>query len=370
MWVTACQFSDRRAPRALSGSVTTTSGNPSGAGGSFGDPELCVEDGLCGNEIHELTFDVPNVYFILDRSGSMATPVEDGGGSRYSVVRDAMLSLVKSLGPLINVGAALFPEGNIEADACTDGGEVFKMTHGDPITGSEGSTTKALRKATDVTPKGGTPISATLDTLEPTLANIKGRTIVLLLTDGGPNCNDDATCGIDECMAAIEGFCEPNENCCEKGSAKYGPGFCVDRTATVQAVAALHDAKVDVYVIGIAGSEYYGSVLDEMAEAGGVPQSGDTKYHKVDDFGGLGQVFGAIAAEAISCEFVLKDPPPTDDQTNVYLDCDVLPSDPVLGWSWKDDKTVQLNGEACIKLKQGKVSQVQIVTGCPTERPK
>jgi hypothetical protein len=369
--VAACDGSGRRAPGRLTGVGVSTGGAQSGSG-SFGDPEPddCVEEGLCGNEVHMLSFDVPNVYFILDRSGSMAEPVEEGGDSRYKLVRGAMLGMVQSLGSLINVGAALFPNGKSDTDACKAGAQVFAVKPGDPITGSEGATTSALRQATNVTPKGGTPVSATLEALETKLSILEGRTIALLLTDGGPNCNAEAACGIDECMPAMEGFCALNDNCCEEGAMEFGPTFCVDRSATVKAVEALHSAGIDVYVIGIPGSEYYGSVLDEMALAGGVPQSGETKYHRVDDIDALEQLFAGIAADAISCEFVLQDPPPTEDETNVYLDCDVLPLDPANGWTWKDEQTVVLNGSACVDLKTGKVSQVQIVTGCPTETPK
>ena len=151
-----------------------------------------------------------------------------------------------------------------------------------------------------------------------------------------------------------------------------GPYNCVDRADTVAAVAALAALGVDVYVIGIPGSEYYGDLLDEMAEAGGTAQSsGPTKYHRVEDLASIGQVFQDIAAAEISCEIPLGDPPDQPGFTNVYFDCDAVEYDTVGGWSWGDDtfSTIVLNGLACADLKSGGVGEVHVVTGCPTDVP-
>lgn len=58
--------------------------------------------------------------------------------------------------------------------------------------------------------------------------------------------------------------------------------------------------------------------------------------------------------------------PPDKSLVNVYLDTTLVQLDPVDGWSWVDDTTVELAGEACEKLKSGDVLQVQVVAGCPT----
>ena len=190
----------------------------------------------------------------------------------------------------------------------------------------------------------------------------------MLLTDGGPNCNDAANCGASQCMPNIEGTCLPTENCCAADHPEYGPLLCLDSDPTLAAVQALHDAGIEVYVIGIPGSELYGALLDEMAEAGGTAQmNAPTKYHQVDDLDQLGDVLGAIAADAITCEFLLNDPPEDKGFTNVYLDCELLPFDPIHGWGWIEDHTVWLHGDACEMLKNGEVAEVQVVTGCPTE---
>jgi hypothetical protein len=338
------------------------------AGLSDGPPPLDAA-GYCGNELHQTGYEPPNIYFVLDRSGSMATAVPPDAETRYSVVRSALLDLTRTLGPLINVGAALFPWGNIDQNPCSAGGQTFATKRGDPVTGQEGPTTQALRFATKVTPNGGTPIAATLEEIAPILLALPGRTVVLLATDGAPNCNADAVCGPEDCTPNIDGLCPAEEgNCCVAGG-WAGPESCVDRQPTLSAVAALNAAGIDVYVIGIPGSTTYAGVLDQMADAGGTAQSGPPGYYRVDDLALVGQVFAEIAAQAIPCQFDLADPPDEQGMTNVYLDGVLVPYDPIDGWLWLDSDTVVLHGEACQRLKSGKATTVQVVTGCPTEYP-
>jgi hypothetical protein len=210
-----------------------------------------------------------------------------------------------------------------------------------------------------------------LGALLPTLSALGGRTVVLLLTDGGPNCNAAASCEASECMPNIEGDCLPSENCCAVGHPLGGPELCVDRSASVAAVEAIADAGVPVYVIGIPGSATYSAVLDEMAEAGGTARAGaQAKYHRVDDLAVIEQVFRDIATENVTCELQLQDPPEQQGYTNVYLDCQLVALDESNGWTWEGEDKVVLHGEACAALKAGNVYQVKVVSGCPTEDPR
>ncbi|WP_437568771.1 vWA domain-containing protein [Sorangium sp. So ce542] len=337
-----------------------------GPGGSSGPPPVDA-GGLCGNQVHEVTIaEAPNLYFVLDASGSMLSPASSRA-TRYDRVREAAVDLVRNLGPLINVGAAVFPLDATSDAPCKPGGEVFPVTPGDPFAASQegATTTSRLRSATRVEPLGGTPTAATLAALTPSLVELPGKTIVVLATDGGPNCNSAATCGAEECIANIEQQC-PQENCCTP-SGLSGPGGCLDRGDTVAAIERLAASGIEVYVVGIPGSEFYGDVLDQMALAGGTAQFVSPFYFKVDDLDTLGNVLSKIASIVVSCEFDLVDPPPEDGQTNVYLDEELVPYDPEDGWRWKSPAVVELLGDACQKLKSGRVGQVQIVSGCPTE---
>lgn len=338
-------------------------------GSSDGGPPGADAAGLCGNDILPALIDAPNIYFVLDTSGSMATPVKSS--TRYNLVRNAAVDLVRNLGPLINVGAALFPHKATQVKPCNPGAQVFKVSQGDAYTGVDGPTTLGFRAATLVTPLGGTPTAASIAALKPTLVALPGKTIVLLATDGGPNCNMEATCTAAECIGNIEGLegCDPNANCCAP-DAPAGPGNCIDHKAVTTAIAELAAAGIPVYVVGIPGSDVYGDVLDAMAEAGGTAQAGSPKYYRVSDLANLSDVLGSIASVVISCEISLGATPPDKGLTNVYLDSQVLPLDPVNGWFWVSDTLVELRGEACDRLKSGKVKQVQVVSGCPTETAK
>lgn len=365
----ACSLPERPAAPPLGGGRSAGGDDDLIEPGSPDGPPSLDAGGLCGNQIHKLTFDAPNIYFVLDTSGSMADVV--GNSSRYQLVRKAVLALVQKLGPLIHVGAALFPfpPDATDANACHPGRQVLAMRPGDPAGSKLGPTGVALAKATGVVPFGGTPTAATLEALFPTVTALGKKTIVVLATDGGPNCDPDATCSLDACMPNIEGQCDASINCCAPGGAA-GPSMCVDREGAVASVAAIAGAGVPVYVVGIPGSEVYAGVLDDMALAGGAPQLAPPFYYKVTAFENLSAVLGAIAAGQISCSFDLVDPPLAPGFTNVYFDQTVVPYDEGDGWRWGAPSVIELVGDACQKLKRGEVAEVQIVSGCPTEAPR
>jgi hypothetical protein len=369
--IASCQQDGRELAPPLWGGTGGTGGSGSGsgtgggdlafdAGGPTGPPDLDA-GGLCGNVIHENITDPPNVYFVLDASGSMATPV--AGGTRYQVVQAAVAKLVHDVSHLIRAGAAVFPLGATITDACHVGGEVFPPALDNPL-GFDAATKNIM-------PSGGTPTAATLVALEPTLLALGGKTVVVLATDGGPNCNPKAACTASECMVNIEQCpqagtcCDPGQNCCAPG-AVGGPGDCIDHQAVVQAVADLAGAGVNVYVVGIPGSGAYSNVLADMAFAGKTAQLVAPFYYDVKNLGTLGAVLSTIAGGLLSCDFPLADPPMDPSQTNVYLDQKLLLADPVNGWSWSSPGVVTLHGSACAALKSGAVGQVQIVSGCPT----
>lgn len=366
MGFVGCDTSDVP-PRSVSGLPTTDAGDGFEAGGGGGPPAPDAS-GYCGNEVHQLIIDAPNLYFVLDASGSMNESAP-GGGNRYDAVRVAVVDLVRNLGPLAKVGAAVLPKKNAGVDQCAAGAEVFPVTQGDPVTGEDGPTTTLLRLSTIATPAGGTPISATLSALTPTLLGLSGETYVVIATDGGPNCNETASCDASACQLNIEGQCSPAVNCCAPGQVG-GPTFCVDEPATIAAIDTLVAAGLHVVTLGIPGSETYAAVLDAMAVAGGLPRPESPKYYRVDQLEEVGTVLAEIAKVAVTCEFTLVDPPDKQGMTNVYLDENVLTYNVPDGWIWKPPATVQLLGEACDRVQAGKVASVQIVSGCPTEVPK
>jgi hypothetical protein len=122
-------------------------------------------------------------------------------------------------------------------------------------------------------------------------------------------------------------------------------------------------------VVGIPGSNLYTSVLNDMAVAGGAAQQGSPSYYRVDDLTTLTQTFQNIASAFISCDYVLQNAPADMDHTNVYFDGNVVLEDPIDGWVWKGPAEIELVGAACAALKSGKVKEVRILSGCPTQKP-
>ncbi len=327
-------------------------------------------EGFCGTDVVPIVFDSPNVYFVFDRSGSMTDPAGSGNESRFSALRNASIEVVDDLGQLINVGLALFPA--YSQDGCAAGAEVMSVTPGDKP--GQTATLDTFSQALTLQPQGGTPIAATLRNLLPTLSTLPGRTIVLLVTDGGPNCNANAVCSIGDCQANIDGVCpDPLTNCCDASDLNFGPRLCVDEPDTLAALQDITAAGVETYVIGIAGSDQYEDVLDAMAVAGGTAQvNAPTQYHRVDDVQTIGAVLRGIASDAVSCTVPLQDPVTDSTMANVYFDCDVVPFSDINGWTWEGDlfDTITFHGTFCQALKNGDVGEVQVLIGCPTEVPK
>jgi hypothetical protein len=364
-------------------------------------PRVCVDDaappaqnaqGLCGNTLLAATTDHPNLYFVIDRSGSMQDFVD--GEQKYAAVVRAVISLVRSLGPQANVGAAVFPGRAVsETNPCARGEEVFMTQPGDALpSGScgDGLVTRAFTVA--VSPAGGafgsTPTASTLTNLLPTLDRLSGRTFVILATDGGPNCNASATCAADKCIPNIEGQCQPGLNCCTQET--FGPQACLDEDPTRDAVGALFSHHIPTYVIGIPGSGPYSALLEQLALAGGTARPMHPAYYDVLHLAELDEVLASIGAKVVlPCHLRLEAPPPNRALVNVYIDRELLTYGSEDGWIWSDfgdagadeeseaeplpaeagaSSQVELDlvGAACDKLASGKVSQVQIIFGCPT----
>jgi hypothetical protein len=334
--------------------------------------------GFCGNFFFKASPEPPNLYLLLDRSGSMANPSGQSNLTRYEVVQVAVVNLARKLGDRANYGVAVFPGDPVE-QGCETGIEVFKTQSGDPQgTAGNGPVTTAIATATNVTPVGGTPTAVSLVSLLPTLASLSGKTALVLATDGGPNCNGSGTCNADNCTYNIEGgsvggkLCTSSYNCCDE-SVPNGPGpyMCLDSVATIQAVQQLRDAGIRTFIVGIPGSTYYATLLDQLATIGGSARPTEPFYYRVDDMSALSNTLLQIGAKVlISCKFTLDQVPPDSAFVNVYFDQDVVAYDEQNGWSWTGATTLELHGEACQKLESGVVGQVQVVAGCPTEQPR
>jgi hypothetical protein len=309
---------------------------------------------------------VPNLYFVLDISGSMLAD------NKWTNVRSAAASLIDQLGNQARFGATVFPSPG--GGQCAAGVEVMPLRLGD----AQGATANAFLAATNVTPNGGTPTAATFRSLVSSPSKFSGITVAILATDGGPNCNGEIPmCSIDQCTSNIDGVMRciamAPANCCDPArSAQPGLG-CLDSDATAQAVSDLHAIGVPTYVMGIPGSSPYGPVLDRLAIAGGTARPGQPRYYAVNtaDETALASAFRAIAAQAMkSCLLVLSRPIGDPNRVNVYVDGAVAPSGGPNGWSL-NGQAIALLGSTCASIESAfadSIPQVRVVEGCPTVR--
>jgi len=352
----------------LLGDTTVHDASPDVTFAEAGVPTCNAGPGLGVCACTELSFlsDVPNLYFVLDRSGSMADD------NKWTTVRIVVSHVMTSLGPRANFGLTMFPQPST-TEACLPGTQSLSVRAGDAPAGTLGPTTKALLQITSGAPSGGTPTAETLRDVLPTLTGLSGRTFVILATDGGPNCDANAGCNADQCIDNIEAYpgCPTNgpPNCCDPNM--YGPLDCLDAQPTIDAVSAIASAGIPVYVIGVPGSGPYASLLDQVATAGGTARASEPLYYSVDttDETAFESALSQIAAKiTATCTLTLSEPPPDPTHVNVYFDNQPVPDDPVNGWTLSGS-TITLVGSSCAQVMSGTVLNVRVVAGCPTVGP-
>jgi hypothetical protein len=332
------------------------------SGGSPDGGLLGVDGGPCVGRSVPIDSNAPNLYLVLDRSGSMAQD------QKWPNVRSAIASLITQLGARARFGAALFPA--IGGDVCTTGAEVMPLTQGD----AQGATAQTFLAATSMAPSGGTPTAQTLQLLAAPLGALAGQgavTYAILATDGGPNCNTSRSCSVDQCTSNLENVmgCPTGglPNCCDTSGGGDGRA-CLDGYDTLASIKALRAAGVPTYVMGIPGSAPYTTLLDAMAVAAGTARATTPYYYRVDtsDTSALGAALSEIAAKALaSCVLRLTGPAPDPGSFNVYLGGQLVPRDGPDGWTLSGS-TLTLRGKSCDALAMPQMPPVQATAGCPT----
>ena len=369
-----CQGSSR--PPPLKDDEFASKGSPSplaDGGGQVLDPgaptvptcNLGPNGGVCACVDQELAADPPNLYFVLDRSGSMNTD------DKWNSVVSALGQIVLKLGARAKVGVAVFPDPNATTD-CAVGREVFPPTRGDSVGGVYGVQSLALIGGlANLGAAGGTPTAATLNALAPRIESLAGKTYVILATDGGPNCNSNATCDASDCQLNIEstGGCQPaGPNCCTNPPTVGDSDDCLDSQPTIDAVTAIAAANTPVFVVGIPGSEPYADLLDSLALAGDTQRGSEPQYYDIgsaDQAAFQSALFKVAAAITASCTLVLDQAPPDPELVNVFLDETPLPQAGPDGWTLSG-QTVTLMGASCSEVLGGQILDVRVVAGCKT----
>ncbi|MCA9666677.1 MAG: VWA domain-containing protein [Myxococcales bacterium] len=274
----------------------------------------------------------PNVMLLVDRSGSMAEPSDCGEATCPSKWTELLglgpyLSEAKSLARL---GLAMFPSPE-------DHGCSVRSAVRVPLSDALDVDAQILAAAKAVKPGGSTPVADALDAVGRNggLDDPDRKNILLVLTDGKPNC-----------------ACSGNDPVCERGTA-------------VAAVQRLRAAGVDVDIIGFGSSARDAhDTLTAMARA-----AGDEAYYQADTLEDLIGTLYKVGIENAPCRFHL-DGSPEPEALIVWKDGVAVPacssSDCAKGYTYDPDSgIVELRGESCAALRDGKAHDVWFDTKTP-----
>ena len=370
---------------AFTGGTGGTSGtgtnDSAGAGDGSGVAE-CSFSGLnCGGSSLEADLRVVNMLLVIDKSGSMTDSL--GSEDKWTAMKSALAASLARVGDEMNFGLELFPyslsltipEGDCGLDCFDlpdgDAAILVPLRPGINVTGEISAELEATK------PGGGTPTAKALRSARDYFtkgagASLPGNNYVLLATDGGPNGNSAITCEAATCTTNLDGTPCGGGNCCRGADDQ-----CLDDASVIDALEALHDAGIPTFVVGLPGTDQYAAYLDEFADAGGVPNSGATKYYAVAEsqgVQGLTDVFNTITTQLVrSCEIPLSEPPTKASLVNVAIDCDVVAptSSDGSGWHLDDQNApteVILEGPVCDHLQTDGARRVDVIFGCPTVR--
>ncbi|MGD8858595.1 MAG: VWA domain-containing protein [Myxococcales bacterium] len=381
---------------AMPGDATTPADAGGPGGGDEDEPRVrfgaqapnvdAIFETGCATESMQSQLLPSNLLFVLDRSASMACnpppttesaecesdPVRADPAlpSKWEIVRGAVLDAIRSLPSSTNVGISYFSNDN----ACG-----VQSNPSVPLSALNGAQLATIDASlSNIEPEGATPlVGATVLAYkylhEQALAQeIRGKKYVVLLTDG-----------------------EQSEPCYDADRCD-GASSCTDLLVNEEvAKAAGPGVHIATFVIGAPGSEPSRSVLSQIALVGGTAPSdceasaGNCHFDMttVPAFDeALEETLQQIAGRtALTCEL----PAPTAEDGRVdpsrvnvvysptFGTPEVIAQDDTApcragadGWQYNEDETqIRLCGPICDRVRRDRAGRVDVVLGCPVQRP-
>ena len=297
------------------------------------------------------------IYLVVDKSGSMAEKGAGASVSKWSEMQSAVSEVLKQFQGTVRLGLLMYP---VDHQCKTSGPQVvIGLSKINAILYNLG-----LAK-----PSGGTPTGSALNNAAQSLKDLgssDSRKYLLLVTDGGPNCNF-ALSSACTCTHASKDYC-----CTSYPGACASGHTCLDETRTLKIIKDLHTKdKISTFVIGLDGTAEYKTLLSEMAKAGGVPLSvsgATVSYYSAGDLVGLKSALKTIVGSVISCEIKLDEQPKEPDSVYIWLDGKKIERDKTKsnGWDYTDGTylKIKLYGKACESLQVGKDHKLTATFKC------
>lgn len=305
-------------------------------------------DANCGITEQSTTRQPVDILLLLDRSGSMQWSLTDdcscaGGGfggscpdtvdcttpSRWDAVAPAVQQTLES-STYVNWGLKFFPSsgggGGRGSGVCTVNDQVEVAVGPDSAT----SIQSLVDSATFI---NATPTALAIENATAYLQGLtdSNEKVILLATDGQPNCADGNVNNAD-----LEG--------------------------ATAACAAAQAAGIPVYVVGI-GPDL--GNLSELAQAGGTDD-----YYQVNSPEQLADALTAISKVVGSCTYQTDTAPEDPENVAVYVNKQLIEKDAADGWKYgSSTQEIVLTGSYCQDITDGKDTAVQILFGCPGAPP-
>jgi hypothetical protein len=338
------------------GGDTNPRGNDPCVGLEGPPPAICLEEPGEGEgeppNCSTRTFDPadpvpPRILLVVDRSGSMNETANGFSGTKWDAAQEALIGprsgahtgVIGQLGTSVEFGLFMYPAGS---------GTDLQCTAGSPQDSVALNNYPDIRNAMrSTTPGGGTPTASALLIARNELSRLPavgGQRAVILVTDGGPNCNDSLNGNTCRCVA------DPSQ--CRSFAAN-----CLDDVNTIAAANQLNQAGFPVFVLGIDGALAFSDVLTRIAQAGGTGN-----FFGIGSTQSLATTIEAIATRVGSCRFEISGAP-RPEQVSVAVDGTPVNRDANRqnGWDLVGVNTIELFGAAC-NAAQGATQNVSVQT--------
>ncbi|HMA92813.1 MAG TPA: hypothetical protein VKP30_09010 [Polyangiaceae bacterium] len=342
---------------------------------------------VCSTSKKAAQFEKINMLIVLDKSRSMNDPQPPDGKAKWVSAMDSLKAALKVDETLLSYGFMLYPY----VDATT--AATCNVASGDaainvPVLPASESVPRINELMAANQPSGGTPTAPALAAAYNYYTTGAGKDLigtkyVLLVTDGGPNCNAGINCGPETCTSHMDrsGTCDgvTVANCCDPVAIKRpledgSPvnSLCLDDVAVNIQLQTMLGQGIKTFVVGIPGSEAYATYLDVFAESGGVPVQGKAhKYYEVKSESDLLAAFTQITTSLVrECEVPLQEEPLDKSRINVAIDCVPIlktATDGTANWEYDQaNRRIVVQGKQCELIQTKGVKRIDVVNGCPT----